>query len=70
MDVALLNLITTPSKRRDTMLVGDFSYPGIFGKSNSATLFTSLADHFVFQKVIEAVRGLDVLDLVMPNREN
>lgn len=49
--------------------VGDFRYHGICGKFNSSKFFTSPADSLIFQKMVEAMRALDVLDLVLPNKE-
>ncbi|KAF7249149.1 Teneurin-2 [Varanus komodoensis] len=75
LDDVLTGQILRISRRRDTVIMGDFSLPDITWETHSAV--TARSRHFLeaiegaffTQRVREATRGGNILDLVLTNRE-
>uniref|UniRef100_A0A803T8Q3 Reverse transcriptase domain-containing protein n=1 Tax=Anolis carolinensis TaxID=28377 RepID=A0A803T8Q3_ANOCA len=76
LDEAFCQQLTKQAQRRDIVVMGDFNYPDICWKTNSAKstksnkFLTCLADNFMVQKVEEATRGSATLDLILTNVED
>ncbi|XP_070619981.1 polyadenylate-binding protein 4 isoform X1 [Erythrolamprus reginae] len=67
--------LTDICNKLSTTIMGDFNYPDINWKTNSAPsgksakFLSSLADNFLTQKVETGTRGNAILDLILTNRE-